>query len=354
MSVFSQFQNSQTGRPALEIHVEEERRDDRRDRREDERRDLRGRVDRDQFQEPLVQLAFDRVPNEGEIQILARMRQQYLSDRNPVDDQVLLKVIDFNKGGNREQLVEIYHNVNALQNNQHKAEVVQLLQNLRARHELSLALGLLKEGDVTSFFSQGIVHELDRELREGEGQFACSSICAEAILHLSQGNTITTDQELEAVIIAGVKKRNAYGLRNEPVPFPQVMGKVNEQGAVLDFVVVDNVDQYDTERKENPVIYPYQGVFPQGKQSSLDKVLHGLRGAGRNKYAVLTTNNESLLVYFNDKGKPVLFDSHGKPYMGMDKGASIRQFESIGDLVNHLNNAYDQCIFTAYLTEVTG
>lgn len=336
VSVFSQFTAASHTTPSLELRVEEEVAPDATDR---EVRDRSGESD--------VQLAFERIPTREELQQIERLRDN-LSDLNPAGDELLLKVVDFNKEKNRDDLSEIFHALQAIPGNAHKDEVVQLLQGSQFRQEMGEALGLINKGDVVSIYSQGKVHDIDERLAPEEGQNACGSICAEAIRHLHQGFGIETDEELENIIVDGVKNRKAQGLGNDPLPFVQVMSKYEG----MSFHVVDGIDDSDSDRKSSPNLYPYIGAFPSSGGGVLDKVLQGVEDADEAVYAVLTVKGETLMIHFNAESKPVLFDSHGKPYLGMDKGASLRQFESIGALVQHLNSCYSGNPFELNLVTV--
>lgn len=232
------------------------------------------------------------------------------SDTNPIlQNATLFDLLEsYNENASSDVLRQIKDAIgNKAYKPAHRDEVISAIKNPDIRKALRQEMGLLKKGDVVCPFSQGNIEGVP----PNAGINACGTICRKAIEHLTLGKAIDSEETMRTLILEGIKT-HGHG----------APAKMFDEEVML----------------ESPLkVTPYFDV-EQGMKGALDYA------SGAGAYLALTfatsLQNETLLVYYPEKGKPVLFDSHGKEYLGVSKGASLRQFENNEALLAHFQTSY--------------
>ncbi len=231
-----------------------------------------------------------------------------------------------------------------------KDEMIGLIEDKELQKELRIKSGILKEGDVVCRFSQGLIEEIAPfgKLSKEDGKNACASICAEAILYMVSHDkkTIETEDEMYQVMQKGVLSHKTNGFSPKAVVFSDVVAKMNiDKERLAAFAPKppkdpksQTLDSFAQERYEYPLMYPFQFSSFSGGHLSLVESLSD--ETGKRIFGVITSGNETVMVYRNADSSYSLFDSHGKSYLGVSKGASIRRFETLEPLQKHLEGMY--------------
>lgn len=220
-------------------------------------------------------------------------------------------------------------------------EVISQIKDETVQVNLRKGLHLIKnEGDIVCRDSQGKFGP--------EGRAACGCICLHAVEHLLSGQSIRSEEEVYKIIDKGIEtyrelqsdERSLFRADegdSDMTVFSEVLLKLIEKGVVKDMkpVVPDmkGIKQINF-YKDNPAI-GISGQTAKDFPAVLDSLAH--LSSDHQACAVLTCNGETVVISYPEPGKPTLFDSHGRKYEGMDKGASVLKFDSNRELASHLS-----------------
>jgi hypothetical protein len=194
---------------------------------------------------------------------------------------------------------------------------------------------------------EDLVCELSQgRLDEEYGPNACAAIVMKAaIAFLDSPGKQPVDSEEEM-----------YSLMRQGISFY----KDNEYQGKIDFISILETMRKDSPEQGLQIIYPksIEGFtdealsmcreFDSAPSGELDKDLLNILKSfdqlseenGQKACGIFVCHGETMAVAFPQPGKPVLFDSHGRRYKDMDKGASILQFDSSEKLAEHLQGLY--------------
>ncbi len=205
--------------------------------------------------------------------------------------------------------------------------------------------------DVVSNYSQGNMPE---DYDGPSGKKACAAICCEAMKAFASEKPLAKQEEIVNLMKDGIAAHHNLFKKDEYRFLGDVLGKlgVDEMGLepyTLDSNPLENDESVVEARIASPLQIPYGGKQPQ-----LSKLLKAARAENENLCVGITCNEETLLVMIPaDENRPMkIFDSHGRPYQGEDKGASLLAFDKIDSLSDHLTqNVFkrDQLDFSALI-----
>ncbi len=221
----------------------------------------------------------------------------------------------------------------------HRDEAVRLIDKEfgAVKDELRKRVGILTEGDIVCWFSQG-------KLDENYGTNACAVICHQAVSHLLSGKDINSKDMMHKLLSDGIKtyKENEF---HGKVVFEDVVNKLNTDSPVkLEAIAPEHIEGMDEGilqmMKETPLEFPLQGTVGNDLNNMVHVLDETAQKHNQKLCGVLTCNGETVVVYFPEPGKPAMFDSHGRNYMGVDRGASLLKFDSIDGLQTHLNEVF--------------
>lgn len=233
--------------------------------------------------------------------------------------------------------------------NDFRDQAIQQIKNESLRRQMRQVLGLLKEGDLVCDYSQGNPDRFQK------GREACSCICGEAVQHFLSGQTVRSEREMYALMQRGIDSYNRYHFSGI-VEFDDTLNRMNAELAQqhrppLERFIPERVSFMDPELvsllKEMPEL-PLQGEMGKHIGQALDDLDRSSK-EGRKICGVLTCNGETVVVMFPKPGQPILFDSHGRKYMEIPKGASVLQFNSTANLAKHLQSLFKQNNFSLVL-----
>lgn len=223
-----------------------------------------------------------------------------------------------------------------------KDDIIRLLSDPDLKKGLRLKLGLLKEEDLVCELSQG-------RINPSLGRNACASICVEAIFTLAKGEQIDTEQKMYEVIKNGIAAHQTRGFGTKQVFFEELATKIQENGepqhleahAPQDESEGIYSDTFKAERASTPSMYPFLNDVKDGFTDLITTLKTLSDKREKTLYGVITCKGHTTIVYF-DKGNPVLFDSAGNEYRGVNMGASILKFDTIEALNTHLKSKYEE------------
>ncbi len=228
-------------------------------------------------------------------------------------------------------------------------EATKMIKYEDIRNKLREKLKLLKKGDIVCDESQGQFSRKDTQGNNVTGQKACASICTVAVQMFLSENKITNQTRMYYVIKTGIDDHIKHGFKAEQF-YEDVFNKTNEDRERLGIdrlkiVVPDIVKDKDDEEylemaKKSPLKNPLRGTVGKGFSHYLDVMQNVVRKNQQPLCGVITSKGETIVAYFPVKGKPQLFDSHGRSYKRVPKGASLRQFNNIKELDDHLKTIF--------------
>jgi hypothetical protein len=243
-----------------------------------------------------------------------------------------------------------------------KDEVIALLKDKSLQKELKLACELLNEGDTVCDFSQGRINEIAPQsgLTNVDGKNACGSICAEAIFFLDLHKTKTlTEEEIYQIIEKGVADHKAKGYGSKAAVFNELVKKIEESTQPNHKILqafapnpagnTESLNNFALERYEHPLFYPYQGEVKTGFADYIHLLNSLSKEIKQDLYGVITCGLETVLVYQNADASWSLFDSHGRTYNGVSKGASVQKFADVTKLDDHLRKMYEKSNYFSML-----
>lgn len=177
-----------------------------------------------------------------------------------------------------------------------------------------------KPTDIIAHFSQGLYPIEGKP--QGVGRSACTSICARAIFEILTKGKIDNPDQIYPILKEGINAHISQ-YPNESIP-----GAKPFQNAL---------------EKLNPAL-----AQKDKNEVKILKTQDGLAGScsfDENQFVVLTankTNEDSgeTILLFRQGDKFCVFDSHGSKFEGVDRGASVRQFDSVDDLEAFLEQRY--------------
>lgn len=262
---------------------------------------------------------------------------QNISLKNPEKNNTdLIECIySYNTSQKKDDLDEIIEKIKSLNIlNNFKDEFINLISDSSKRQDLRKTLGLIKEKDIVCEKSQGYFTG---------GQNACSPIALRAIEWLSICS-ITEPEQIYEIIQSGI---NDYQ-EKKYIGKPKLDDVLKEFALshVVEMIVPNHkswpLDESQTwyleMMEEDPLSFPLIGK----PQEDFHKVLNFLSEESQKRlnsiFGCIVCNGETVVVHFSKTGKPLLFDSHAREYNGMDKGASLLQFNSVSNLADHLKN----------------
>ncbi|NGX43717.1 MAG: hypothetical protein K940chlam7_02017 [Chlamydiae bacterium] len=271
-----------------------------------------------------------------------------LSGKHPLknDLDVLKKVIFINNPDKYEKTnvtkltEEILNKIKGFERAEWKDDIIRLLSDSGLKRGLRLKLGLLKEEDLVCELSQG-------RINPSLGRNACASICVEAIFTLAKGEQIDTEQKMYKVIKNGIAAHQTRGFGTKQVFFEELATKIQENGgpqhleahAPQDESEGIYSDTFKAERASTPSMYPFLKEVEDGFTDLITTLKTLSDKREKTLYGVITCEGHTVVVYF-DKGNPVLFDSAGNEYRGVNMGASILKFDTLEAIDTHLKSKY--------------
>lgn len=308
---------------------------------------------------PLVNLpSSSNLPTDLSIKFQKASPTEYLHSMlmtgNPLgaDDQLLALIDNMNTSNNMQSLAQIGRVINSHfpiekrtpKNKQYIDDVVNLIENENARNTLKIQMDVLKKGDIVSDISQGQLDEVD-------GPTACATICGLAIQKLAGGTGINTQADLNNLLTQGVehhKSKQRNRTQKGPIEFTEVFKELNDDKLNIDTEYNDGINR----ESDSDLYIPYSGSIKGDKLPNL------IGGITEGKFGVITfykggNVSETVLVYRQDD-KLMLLDSHGRPYFEMDKGASVRQFDSANELFAYFKSVYTRYSDTVFSMSFVG
>lgn len=215
-------------------------------------------------------------------------------------------------------------------------EAVRQIKNESAKYMLQKELDLIKEGDLVCDVSQG---------RFEGGEAACACICWHAVVQILQEKPVKDETQMRKVISKGIETyntlrsgRNVTSDTEGKLYFDAILAALNEKHLVqvvvpkgLDYVTGIDVIQ------AMPESIPIPGIIDENFPQVLNALDHLGQENDQKACGVMTCNGETVVVTYPEPGKPQLFDSHGRTYKGMSKGASVLTFKSTEALAAHLS-----------------
>lgn len=219
----------------------------------------------------------------------------------------------------------------------HKKEIIKLVDKkfIHVQKELKEKAGLIPHRDIICSKSQG---KLDPQ-----GQFACAVICQKALVHYLSEKPINNKHDVYSILKEGIAEYKSLGFK-EKLFFEDSFGQVNANSSLK---LVPLTPEHYTEdegylelMRTDPINIPMEGVVEGGFSQVLEALNTTAASHDQQAGGVLTCNGETIVVFFPEKDKPQLFDSHGRRYLGEDKGASLRKFDSIEQLDNYLKTIF--------------
>lgn len=217
---------------------------------------------------------------------------------------------------------------------------VKQLRDPNVQKILRINLGLLKEGDIVCEKSQG--NFISDDPRKGEN--ACACICLVASRTFLNKSLPKTENEMYNVMGQGIKYYEDKKLEGK-VFFEELLesSDISPDAKIVipvEYAHMRGIDQeFLDEMNKTPTLYPLEGEVRDF--TPILKVLDQTASKVDQKACgVITSNGETIVVGFTSPGKPVLFDSHGTKYKGVDKGASLRHFDSIVDMQDYMKSKF--------------
>ena len=248
-------------------------------------------------------------------------------------------------------ILKIKDLIGTLANPNWKDDLTCLIKDELIKKSVRITTGLLLPGDLVCDYSQGRIEDFhqDKTLKKENGKNACGSICAEAILWLNTQKKTPTENQMYEILEKGIGAHKAKGYGSNAAVFGDLVEKINQhtlQGEKLLAIALDpssaiKMDEFDTDRFSYPLLYPYQKEIGGGV-SQVMQLMEGLSAKlNQTLYGVLTCGHETVMIYSNQNGSYSVFDSHGRSYLGVSKGASIRSFNTLQGVQDHFSLLYD-------------
>jgi len=244
-----------------------------------------------------------------------------------------------------------------------EAEAPELLDELRNEEDketVRLKLVAREKGDVVCELSQGRVDE-------EKGRAACAFITLAGVDQALSGKDFHTEKEVYDTMGRGIM---LYGDRSGHQPVDQAVRLLNRSKSEDEQKIVAYIpDEFEEKiglnenqlavlplNREDPLDFPFQHPVSEGFKDILNILREETEGHPAQKVGVVNasyeekpTEGEVKFVYFKE-GAFYLFDSHGKPYEGESKGASVLRFDSLEECheklsADFMKEGYDQFSF---------
>lgn len=201
-------------------------------------------------------------------------------------------------------------------------------------------------------YSQGRLGDVRREIElinfddETKGSLACAVICMKAVQSFFVKGLPESNEEIYKLIDQGVrqyKKQGYHGL----VAFDDVFNHLSEreQAAlqVVKLTAAEGIDELAAMAFE--AVNEFSGQVSLYLDSTLEGLMKKVGVTGERLCAVLTTcskksTNATLVIMFDDKKRPYLFNSHGQTYKGKSLGASLLTFKDINSLNIYIKETF--------------
>jgi|GEM_PF-2689841 len=211
---------------------------------------------------------------------------------------------------------------------------------------------LILKKDIVCEFSQGRLTDvrnaigIKNEDDDNQGSLACAVICMKAVQAFFNKGLPKNELEIYQLIDQGVAKykKDEY---NGLVLFEDVLNNLDAEDQ--NKIETANLTMDDGISQDVEMAFKFVGEFTGSVNLYLDALLEGLQKKVNSSQsptcAVLTTQtakatNATIVVMFDENKKPVLFNSHGEPYKGEDKGASLLLFNDMDEISRYIRNTF--------------
>lgn len=200
-------------------------------------------------------------------------------------------------------------------------------------------LNLVDKRDVVCELSQG-------RLDEKYGVNACAMICLTAATHFlsekEEQQPLKTQSQIYGLIYKGIDRYKNNDCDGK-IEFTEALEKAKKSEPALSklqFITPTHIEGFDSEMLQilGEMNLPLDGELNTHLKPMLDALSSISDERKQKACGILTCNGETITIAFDSSNRPQLFDSHGRKYRDMDKGASLLQFNNCNDLAEHMRN----------------
>jgi len=224
-------------------------------------------------------------------------------------------------------------------------EIYRCIEDPVAKRDAKDILSVENEGLIRLIEPEDIVCDKSQGFFEG-GRAACASHCMIAVERFLFGPMIENEKEIYQVIEEGIRIHRDRGFDEESdfsdviyerIPHKRDLVIRPYQPRKKDWFI-SQIAKFAKTSTLNLFAAPASGNPSTDFLSRLEVINEAARSQSAKGLAcgVITCRGETIVVGLDDDKKPLLFDSHGRKYKGMDKGASLLKFDSMEELAMHL------------------